>query len=123
MNGSPHNGPMAIAKESLAMSKQTGEKTFQIMAMVMMGVSGLATLWHAGHVIYRDMNAGRGRDHRRDDGPPVRPASPSKEEPPEHEAGTDHQGSWVHKARVAERASSPKPWVEHAARPGHARQH
>jgi hypothetical protein len=120
MNGlPPHNAPMALAKESIAMSKQTGDKTFQIMAMVMMAAGGLATLLHAGHVIYRDMTAGR----RRDDGPTVRPARPSREEPPEHAAATDHQGSWVHKARVAERASSPKPWVEQAARTGHARQH
>ena len=123
MNGlPPHNAPMALAKESLAMSKETGEKTFQIMAMVMMGVSGLATLWHAGHVIYRDMTAGR-RSHERDAGPPDRPAGPPREEPSEHAAGSGHTGSWVHKARVAERASSPKPWVEHAARPGHARRH
>ena len=114
---------MAIAKESIAMSKQTGDKTFQIMAMVMMAAGGLATLLHAGHVIYRDMTAGRRRDQGRDDGPPVRSASPSREEPPEHAAGTDHRVSWVHKARVAERASSPKPWTEHAARPNHARQH
>ena len=123
MNGlPPHNAPMALAKESIAMSKQTGEKTFQIMAMVMMGVSGLATLWHAGHVIYRDMTSGR-RNQERDAIQANRQASPPREEPPEHSTGTDRQGSWVHKARVAERPSSPKPWVEHAARPGHARQH
>lgn len=123
MNGlPPHNAPMALAKESIAMSKQTGEKTFQIMAMVMMGVSGLATLWHAGHVIYRDMTSGR-RTQERDATQAIRPASPPREETPEHAAGSDHQDSWVHKARVAERAGSPKPWAEHAARPGSARQH
>ena len=123
MNGlPPHNGPMAIAKESLAMSKQTGEKTFQIMAMVMMGVSGLETLWHAGHVIYRDMTAGR-RSQERDATQANRQASPPREEPPEHADGIEHRASWVHKARVAERADGPKAWTEHAARPGHARQH
>lgn len=123
MNGlPPHNSPMAIAKESIAMSKETGDKTFQIMAMVMMAAGGLATLLHAGHVIYRDMMAGRGRDHRRDDGPPERAASPPPQEPIEH-ARPEHGPSWVHKARVGERTDSPKPWTEHAARPGHARQH
>ncbi len=89
MNGlPPHNGPMAIAKESIAMSKETGDKTFQVMAMVMMAAGGLATLLHAGHVIFRDMTAGRGRNARRDDGPPERPASPPPPEPTGHtEAG------------------------------------
>ncbi len=124
MNGlPPHNGPMAIAKESIAMSKETGDKTFQIMAMVMMAAGGLATLLHAGHVIYRDMTAKRGRNYERDDGPAERTPRLPREEPPEHAAGNDHEGSWVHKARVGERAGSPKAWTEHAARPGHSRQH
>ena len=119
----PHNDPMAIAKESIAMSKQTGDKTFHIMAMVMMAAGGLATLLHAGHVIYRDMTASRRNNQERDAARTDRAASPSREEPPEHAAGTDHRGSWVYKARVAERAGGPKTWTEHAARPSHARQH
>lgn len=123
MNGlPPHNGPMALAKESIAMSKETGDKTFQIMAMVMMAAGGLATLLHAGHVIYRDMMAGRGRDHQRAGGPAERPQSLPAHEPTEYDEA-EHRPSWVHKARVAERPDSPKAWTEHAARHGHARQH
>ena len=118
----PHNDTMAIAKESIAMSKQTGDKTFQIMAMVMMAAGGLATLLHAGHVIYRDMMAGRVRNPQRAGEPAERPIGQPPQEPIEH-ARSEHGPSWVHKARVGERTDSPKAWTEHAARHGHARQH
>ena len=123
MNGlPPHNGPMAIAKESIAMSKETGDRTFKVMAMVMMAAGGLATLLHAGHVLFRDMTAGRGRLHRRDDRPAGRPARLFPEEPigqVEIEPGA----SWVQKARVAERADGERAWTEHAVRHGPARRH
>ena len=91
--------------------------------MVMMAVSGLATLVHAGHSIYRDMTANRRRDHSRDDGPGERAARPAREEPPQH-TEIDRRTSWVHKARVAGRTDGPtKAWTEHAAQRGHARQH
>ena len=124
MNGlPPHNDTMAIAKESIAMSKQTGDKTFQIMAIVMMAAGGLATLLHAGHVIFRDMTAGRGRKYQRDDGPPERPASPPPDQSTWHDEA-EHGPSWVHKVRIGERPDgTSKAWTEHAARHGHVRQH
>lgn len=125
MNGMPpHNGPMAIAKESIAMSKETGDRTFKVMALVLMAASGLATLLHAGHAIFRDLTAGRGRRGPvHEEGPPERPARPHVDMP-EHDAGPGHRASWVHKARVAERPAGPqRAWAETVARHGRSREH
>ena len=125
MNGMPpHNGPMAIAKESIAMSKETGDRTFKVMALVLMAASGLATLLHAGHAIFRDLTAGRGRHvHEHEAGPTERQTGP-REEAPEHGGGPEHRTSWVHKARASERpAGTHRAWTEAAARHGRSREH
>jgi hypothetical protein len=66
MNGLPPNpSSLTIAKESIAMSKETGDKNFRLMAIAMMVVTGLATVLHVGHMLWRDMNCYRDRDHDR----------------------------------------------------------
>ena len=121
MNGLPNNAPLTtIAKESLAMSKESGDKTFKIVAMVMMAASGLATLLHAGHVIFRDMKG------KREQAPASRPAVPKRPEPEDepHGESDDPDRSWVAKARVGGRADGQeKRWAEHRGHRAPARQH
>jgi hypothetical protein len=116
----PHPSTLAIAKESLAMSEKTGDKTFMRIAIGLMALTGLGTILHAVHEIYRDLvpkretarptfakaSAGRPEydeeQHRRDDGP---------------------DRSWVRKARVNERpAEGEKVWAEHRGHQDEARQ-
>jgi hypothetical protein len=52
----PHTDPLTIAKESMAMSKETGSQVFQTVAMVSMVAMALASLTSAGHVLLRDLN-------------------------------------------------------------------
>ena len=120
----PYPSSLSLAKESLAMSEKTGDKHFQRMAIGLMALTGIGTLLHLCHEILRDLKPKREKGESGDSNRPHgRPASPPREETPEHAEGTEHRASWVHKARVGERADSPRAWTEHAARPGHARQH
>jgi hypothetical protein len=121
MNGLPSNAPLTnIAKESLAMSKETGERTFRIVAMVMMAASGLATLLHAGRVIIRDMNSGKPRPSGVHPPPSPLPAADDRDE--EIPAGPER--SWVEKARVGDRTNAEgRRWAEHCGRQAAARRH
>jgi hypothetical protein len=64
-----HTDPLTIAKESMAMSRETGSQVFQTVALVSMVAMALASLTSAGHVLLRDLNrkyeaekgSGRGR--------------------------------------------------------------
>lgn len=122
MNGLPiHNPLAAAAKESIAMSKETGDKNFRLLAMVMMGVSGVAAIMHAGHVIWRDLKPARDKDHATPER--VQQTYPEMHRHESH-LGGEPQVSWVHKARVAERhAGSPVRWTEQAGQPKGPRQH
>ncbi len=67
MNGmSPHPSALAIAKESMAMSKDSGCRVFQTVAMVSMVAMALASLTSAGHVLLRDLS--RKYESERDQG-------------------------------------------------------
>jgi hypothetical protein len=94
---------MEAAKETLGMAEKSGDRSIRIMGMLMLGLASLATVLHAGHAIYRDLFAGKGR---KDQGPShpatprARPESPAIDETP-------HQGdgqSWVRKARLSGRS-------------------
>ena len=70
MNGmAPHPSALTIAKESMAMSKESGSQVFQTVAMVSMVAMALASLTSAGHVLLRDLNrkyeSERGQGHGR----------------------------------------------------------
>jgi hypothetical protein len=122
----PSPSTLTLAKESLAMSEKTGDKNFRWMAIGMMALTGLATLFHAGHVIWRDLTASKrerqngGADH---DQPPPRHAEP-EEEPSRHRRDDSPHGSWVDKARVSERpANGEKAWTDQRRRQNQPRQH
>ncbi len=52
----PHTNPLVIAKESMAMSRESGSQVFQTVAMVTMGAMALAAVMQAGHVLLHDLN-------------------------------------------------------------------
>ena len=54
MNPMPHhaNSTMEVAKETLAMSEKSGDRSMKIMGMILLAMTGLATMLHAGHAIY-----------------------------------------------------------------------
>ena len=123
MTGMPHHNPLsAIAHDSIGMAKDTGDKKFQLFAMVAMAVSGLVAILHSVHMIYRDL-----KPKRENDKPERSYQSPPQalyvDEPPHlQEGGT--QRSWVQKARVSEQpAESEKRWTKHCGQPAQSRHH
>lgn len=102
---------MTVAKESLAMAEQTGDKTFQRMALAMMALTGIGTLLHAVHNLYRDIHP------KRDTAKPP-PAAPHGDPPPQQ----DFAGSRSHNARTNDRpAESERRWTDTISRQGHGR--
>lgn len=113
----PHNAnPLAVAQESMKMGKESGDRNFRFIALAMMVATGLATLLHAGHVVWRDMREDR-RNSREDRHRLADP--PHKEDAAEEPDLRGHDGrSWVDKARLTERV--PAGQQEQAAyRGGH----
>jgi hypothetical protein len=56
MTGMPtHNPFSAIAHDSIGMAKTTGDKKFQLVGLVAVGISGLVAILHSVHMIYRDL--------------------------------------------------------------------
>jgi hypothetical protein len=130
MNPMPHhaNNTMEVAKETLAMSEKSGDRSMKIMGMVLLAMTGLATMLHAGHAIYRDLFAGSGNKVQKGGEPAPSKAAHqflgrSAEEGAGERSAAGTEGSWVRKARLTERT----PTGEHARpayrdRHGHAHQ-
>ena len=60
----PSTNPLAIARESMAMSRQSGSQVFQTVAMVTMGVMAVASALQTLRLLQRDLDKhehGRGR--------------------------------------------------------------
>jgi hypothetical protein len=116
-----HDSLTAVAKESIAMSKETGERSFQWMALAMMVVTGLATMLHAGHVLWRDMKAKHGKEQERAE-PERQPRKPEADE--ELRLHNQPETNWVKKARVSERPpEGEKVWAQQRACSGYAGRH
>ncbi len=118
---------MEVAKETLAMSEKSGDRSMKIMGMILLAMTGLATMLHAGHAIYRDLFAARGKKVQKDNDPPPNAARQFLGRTAEEGAGesgaSGTEGSWVRKARLTERTAAG----EHARpayrdRHGHAHQ-
>jgi hypothetical protein len=97
----------------MAMGKESGDKTFRLMAVAMMAVTGMAAMLHAVHTVYKDMCGSRnGRDH----GHPL-PATPTHHgtpaEPPPEPESTGAEGKWERR--------HPRREHGHAAAHAHAR--
>ena len=121
MSVPPPNSPLSIAKESMTMGKESGEKTFKLLALVMMASAGLTTLLHAAHMVWRDMvDTRRDREYGRRGGRPQQPdfpeyEAPTREEmPPRYEApGTERR--WTGKAEEGQRTpKGAQPWTDYS---------
>ena len=118
-----HPSTLSIAKESLAMSEKTGDKNFQRMAIGLMALTGLGTLFHALHQIYRDLKPKYPNDNRSRREPPSSP-SPRDEQPYEDRPDDDPKERWVQRTRVGERyADGDKGWAERLGPEEHGRGH
>jgi hypothetical protein len=118
----PHaSSTLDVAKETLAISEKSGDRSIKILGLAMLAMTGLATMLHAGHAIYRDLFAGKGKkDQGRGDPPPSKAPPENTGSAADHtpHQGTDAERSWVRKARLTERTSAG----EHA-RPAHHGRH
>jgi hypothetical protein len=101
--------PIAIAKETVAISKTVDSPAFQKAATWTLIASAALTaiigLVHAGHTVYRDLigkPATRDRDRRQADPVPTAAHIAGDDTPPDAKAG-DRERTWVSKARVADR--------------------
>lgn len=109
------NYTLDAAKETLGIAEKSGDRSIKILGLLMLGMTGLATMLHAGHAIYRDLFAGKGR---KGEGP-SHPSTPKSHQESLDIDETPHQGaeaerSWVRRAGLGERV----PAGEHA-RPVH----
>lgn len=112
-----HSNTLTIAKESLAMSEKTGDKMFQRMAIGFMALTGIGTLLHAIHELYRDVQPKREKAQHTPQDHPL-------EKEPENSPVDVASQSWVHKARVSERpAEGERVWSESVKHQGHGRHH
>ena len=91
------NSPLSVAKESMAMSRESGDRTFKIMALIMMGGTGIAALLHAMHLVYRDMCPKReAREYGNTPPPPAGPGygNGTRAEPSPQEKNGE-EGRWT----------------------------
>lgn len=97
------------------MSEKTGDKNFQRMALGLMALTGLGTLLHAAHEIWRDIKPKREPARQE---PPYQPPTPSYAQ--EQTGGQQHdespRRSWVETSRVQE----PKPVERHSRSEQHS---
>jgi hypothetical protein len=104
-----HTSPIAIAKETVAISKTVDSPAFQKMATWTLIASAAFTamigLAHAAHTLYRDMagkSDSRNRNRRAVD-PLPRAADTAGDEPAHETRPSGYERTWVNKARVADR--------------------
>jgi hypothetical protein len=125
MTGMPNTNPLsAIAHDSIGLAKDTGDKKFQLFALVAMGISGLLAIMHSAHMIYRDLRPKREKEHDK----PERSYQPSRpaeyDDEPSCQARDDApERSWVSKARLAERSEGGKRSSEDSGPSRQVRQH
>ena len=86
------------------MSEKSGDRSMKIMGMILLAMTGLATMLHAGHAIYRDLFAAKGNKVQKDNDPP----------PPD----AAHQSSAHRRKRGQARAAPPARKEAGSARPG-----
>jgi hypothetical protein len=106
MNSTPPQNPLTIARESMQMSKDSGDRTFRLVALAMMVGTGLGALLQAGHMLWRDLR--EERRYRR-----ANERSHSSEELTEHTVSI--------KAEALSRDEEPAPERRWSGKPGLAR--
>jgi hypothetical protein len=126
----PSSNPLDIARDSLRMDKDTGDKTFRIIAIGMMVVTAVATAAHALHGLWRDMRDSR---ERREYGHADRRSDRPREEREYNDSARggaadryddpDAERNWSR--REEGRGRSPdgeESWAEHHRQQGHGRE-
>jgi hypothetical protein len=94
------------------MSEKTGDKKFQHMAIGLMALTGLATLLHAIHGLYRDLKP-KPEPHTSLQSARFSQTAVPLEEPQLQATAQHHDHSWVHRARVSKpRVEGTKTWVQ-----------
>ena len=128
MNGLPPNNPLTIAKESMQMGKESGDRTFRLVALVMMAATGLGVLLQAGQTILRDCFSGR-RDASAGEGThgrsrtylsvssPLRSRSDTVPRSPPRNADGEARRAWP-----GTRRETGQQWTDHSGQPQHNRQ-
>lgn len=102
MSGLPsQHSTLTVAQESLRMGEKTGDRTFKILGIVMMGATALGTLFHAARMLFKDM-----RDDRRQARGNSHPAQPP--DIPDTSSYASHdddrpRGKWTHRPELADR--------------------
>ena len=124
----PPVNPMEVAQESLRMSKDSGERAFKLMAMGMMIVTGVATSFHALHLLFRDAFGGHGeRSRRRDEGRLNHPDQRDYRRPVEDTRSQDEEVEserhWSRREEIRGRSTEGKEgWTAHRHRNAHSRE-
>src|SRR5947209_12402497 len=97
----PQHNTLTVAQESIKMGKETGDRTFKIMGMIMLAATGIGTLLHAAHMLWRDWRDERrhGRETNRSQPPPEVPGYPAVAEGDE----PGPQRRWAHRPELASR--------------------
>jgi hypothetical protein len=119
----PHTAnPLTVAQESMKMGKESGDRNFKLIALAVMAATGIATLLHAAHVVWRDLREER-RQGRRYDRPQFRPdiSGNAGDERAESQPLRHDEQSWVRKARLTERPEGEQRWAEQRGGHSHAR--
>ncbi|KAJ3077636.1 hypothetical protein HK102_005074 [Quaeritorhiza haematococci] len=112
----PQATTLTVAKESLAMAEKTGDKTFQRMALGLMALTGIGTLLHAVHELYRDIQPRRDKPMP---APVALLANPHSETTPHESQPVSNGGN---KPRLSERqADGERLWADTISRQGHGR--
>jgi hypothetical protein len=122
----PPNNPLSIAKESMQMSKESGDRTFKIVALVMMAATGLTALLQAGHMLWRDLR--NERRHARGNGrcyPPedlLEHVASDRAEIPSRQEDSAPERRWSGKAELARRTPDGSRFTAGNDSPAHGRQ-
>jgi hypothetical protein len=111
MNSTPPQNPLTIARESMQMSKDSGDRTFRLVALAMMVGTGLGALLQAGHMLWRDL-----REERRFRRANERSHSP--EDLTEHAVSIKAEALSRQEETVPERRWSGKPGLARRAPDG-----
>ena len=128
MNVVPPNNPLTIAKESMQMGKESGDKTFRLVALVMMAATGLGVLLQAGHTIWRDMcGSRRDREYGRRETRPQPDLSehdaPASEDMASRHEAPGTEGRWTGKTEQARRTpEGGQQWTAYSDRQDRVRQ-
>lgn len=122
----PHADTLDVAKETLAMSEKSGDRTLKFFGLAMLFVTGLATAFHAGHTLYRDLFPAKGKGNPGHGGQSpetgqANSGAASEAMPSRHQDG-DAERSWVHKARLTGRTADEHARPAYRDRPGPAQQ-